>query len=914
SAFFVLAAVFIAGCTASGLDLEEILKTKDYVISFSLVPESGGTPVSAVPSAEKKINLALPSSWDITALKGEFALKPGASVEPAVESVANYTNQVEFTVSVPGAEPEVYTVIVRHYSANDKSIRSFVFSGITHPAAVITDSADGNTGTIEAGVPYGTDLTNLSAVVELAADSIDPLPGVARDYGDSEDDVFTVKSEDGESRLYTVTVTELPNTEAQITDIFVSGMTGFNQDGNAITVNLPFGTSVASIAPTFTLSDGASISPNTAQNFSTASDNSIDYTVTAADGTTKVDYTITMNVAKNDARLITGFTVDGAGAAVLALVKTTINDSADGATGTIALELPSGLSTTFKPAITFSGKSLDPAPASTNFSGAQTYTVEADNGSKRIYTVTVSNKTPEAVTLSGVTANGGRYNTATTLLTLNFNKNVTTLVKENITISGGAYTKGDLAKGSGNAWTLGISGGWAQGATVNVSAANPVGYTISDSTKTGIVLNQAPTQVEFRDVTADGSSADADTANLTLVFDKAVTGLASSGITLTPAGGVTGGALTGSGPSYNLAVSGISSNGLVVTVAPANEAYKFSPTTKTVTVFRKPVTVTYKAGGGTGADVSASVVPGESHTIQENTFTAPGGQVFLGWTLDGELRFPATKLNLSQDKTLTAAWTTLSVIDSAQLTNPDLMIKFGIKSEGYDSATITTADVKRTLATVSKHLKTGTANIALGDWIDIRNLKVAAGQYGGGFNRTSDTKLLVVGINSYNGKNGNTSRNHLVFHFEKTPVNYRMNSMPYSASAMRTYITTQFAEGLIESGVPLNNEGIVWTPKRAIGGISKYGGVETIEDVLFIPTRREIKNSDWSGENSGNSAFFSYYNSYERRKNGRGDWWFATTTNLGAEGYLMLSSRYPEDANEYNLSRGMGAIPAFTIN
>ena len=61
---------------------------------------------------------------------------------------------------------------------------------------------------------------------------------------------------------------------------------------------------------------------------------------------------------------------------------------------------------------------------------------------------------------------------------------------------------------------------------------------------------------------------------------------------------------------------------------------KFVPS-EAVAIILVPVqqnyTVTYKANGGTGNDVSVPVVGGEQYTIAANTFTPPTGQSFGGW-------------------------------------------------------------------------------------------------------------------------------------------------------------------------------------------------------------------------------------------------------------------------------------------
>lgn len=72
-----------------------------------------------------------------------------------------------------------------------------------------------------------------------------------------------------------------------------------DEETNNITVELPFGTDATALTPEFSISEGATISPEGAQDFSSP----VDYTVTGVDGTTEATYTVTVTIASgvNDA-------------------------------------------------------------------------------------------------------------------------------------------------------------------------------------------------------------------------------------------------------------------------------------------------------------------------------------------------------------------------------------------------------------------------------------------------------------------------------------------------------------------------------------------------------------------------------------------------------------------------------------
>jgi hypothetical protein len=735
-------------------------------------------------------------------------------------------------------------------------------------------------GAIAVSVPHGTNLNNLTAQIELAAPSITPLPGAARSY--SLPVAFTVYPEEGVPRVYTVTAAELPNTEVSIESISVNSMTGVTRsaDGQTITVSLPYGTNISSITPSFVLSMGAQISPAGAQNFATATDNAIVYTVRAANPSTTADYTVKMKVAANDAKRITGFGVAGVRAAIQAIIETMIDDTQN----KINVRLPSGLSKTFTPEIPYEGSSMTITPYANypvDFSSGKTYRVTAADGSTRDYTVSVSVKNPVAATLNGVVANGTPGGAATTQLTLNFSHNVTTLAVENITLEGGSYTKGALVKGTGNSWVLDISGNWAQSDMVTISAAgSPIGYSLSGSASAS--LNREPELATFSSVTANGSSGTATTA-LTLIFSKAIPGL---GVNLSAVdGSIIKGSVGGSSGTYTLTVSGIetAAASMSVTVTPAGTGYTFIPSSLDVTVFKKLSKITYKANGPSVADITTN--PLVSHTINDNSFTNTG-KVFKEWNTladgTGMIYHPAHIYTGSNDLTLYAIWLP---------DNANLATKFG------------TTGVAATFNAVAAYLRTtpkqagsgatmSVGAIKIGDYVTLPSLSVAVyGTQGSPITGLTNQKVKVVGINPYTNKNLNTAGAHLVFQFENIVTTRRIHSnanVSYSETELRRYLTPvggvtgsgNFYTGLVNAGVPAD---VFWAPMRVIG--AKNGGsTESLQDKVFLPTFYEVFGSNMGGEESGNQGRLSaYHDENSRKKSGAGiDWWWLASPFSGS--------------------------------
>ena len=177
--------------------------------------------------------------------------------------------------------------------------------------------------------------------------------------------------------------------EAANNDVLDNDITG-TIEGTEVTANVPYGTDVTALVPTVTVADGATVVPASgeAQDFT----DPVTYTVTAADGETTAEYTVTVSVAPADASTacdITGFVFQAAD-------NTALSSDVTGTvgTGTVDASVPFGTDrSALVPTITCSeGASVVPASGEArDFTGAVTYTVTAEDGATtQEYTVTVS--------------------------------------------------------------------------------------------------------------------------------------------------------------------------------------------------------------------------------------------------------------------------------------------------------------------------------------------------------------------------------------------------------------------------------------------------------------------------------------------------------------------------------------------
>jgi hypothetical protein len=191
-------------------------------------------------------------------------------------------------VSAPSANVQSYALIVYRGANPDKSVTDFQMTFPVSAAGMIDES----THTISVTVPYGTDVTAMTATASHSGASISPDPTEARNYAGPV--TYTISAVDGTTQSYTVTVNVASNTAREITAFYFDiGPKKYgvapgteagsgNMSGTSISVTVPYGTDVTAMTATVSHS-GASISPNPgeARNYA----GPVTYTVSAADGT-----------------------------------------------------------------------------------------------------------------------------------------------------------------------------------------------------------------------------------------------------------------------------------------------------------------------------------------------------------------------------------------------------------------------------------------------------------------------------------------------------------------------------------------------------------------------------------------------------------------------------------------------------
>lgn len=262
------------------------------IVSFALAEQTSEATISA---ENHTVSMEVAYGTDLTSLIPTITVSAGATISPS--GAQDFSQVVTYTVTAENeTATQAWSVTVTEAASNETDILTFELAAQTREATI---SAADHTVSIE--VANGTDLTDLEPTITVSAGA-SISPSGAQDF--SESVTYTVTAENGTATQdWSVTVTEAPSNATDILTFELAEQTGaaiIDATNHTIAVEVEFGTDLSSLEPTVTVSDGATLSPSGAQDFSGV----FTYTVTAEDEETSQEWVVTVTEAENEEVLV----------------------------------------------------------------------------------------------------------------------------------------------------------------------------------------------------------------------------------------------------------------------------------------------------------------------------------------------------------------------------------------------------------------------------------------------------------------------------------------------------------------------------------------------------------------------------------------------------------------------------------
>ncbi len=267
------------------------------------------------------VDVTVAQGTDVSSLIADFVLSDYATAnisgtaQTSGTTANDFTNPVTYTVvAQDGSEQDwTITVTISTEDNTEANITAYSFAEQTEAATITEPAFNGQNGTVDIEVAYGTDLSALVATFELSYGATADIAGTAQTSGTTANDfsntvTYTVTAEDGSTTAdWDVNVTVAENDQNDILSYSFAEQTGAaNIDANnhIVTIEVENGTDLTSLVATYTLSGDASakIGTTTQESGVTANDFSDDvvYTITAQNGDTQ-DWTIKVTEATETA-------------------------------------------------------------------------------------------------------------------------------------------------------------------------------------------------------------------------------------------------------------------------------------------------------------------------------------------------------------------------------------------------------------------------------------------------------------------------------------------------------------------------------------------------------------------------------------------------------------------------------------
>lgn len=392
----------IAGCGGGGgggTQYPRFAGGDNEIIEFSfpaaLNPSLPGDALGAISG--DAISVTVPHSAPLTGLVADYVTNSATvEVNGVVQNRGvtsnDFSSSVVYRVTADNGDTRDYSVTVTRAPSPEKAILAYSINGVD-------GNIDQDAGAITLDLPAGADRTSLVAFFSAVGKSVS-VDGAVQASGQTANDysnpvVYTVAAYDGSTRSYTVTVRVLPAPWKEITSFGfpVGNNPGIGTDvqgvigDSDISAVLPHGSDPTSLIASYSIT-GRSVHVNGVEQESGVTGNDFStplaYLVTAEDGGTR-EYTVTVSVAKSDAKSITSFRLDGE--------PGTIDETARG----IRVDMPRGKDlgrliadfVTTGVLVTVDGREQRSGVSANDFSRPVYYDVTADDGTTQRYTAEV---------------------------------------------------------------------------------------------------------------------------------------------------------------------------------------------------------------------------------------------------------------------------------------------------------------------------------------------------------------------------------------------------------------------------------------------------------------------------------------------------------------------------------------------
>lgn len=255
-----------------------ILSSEKELISFA-IEKDGKTYQGQIDHNSKMITIDIENLDLSSPIKPSIEIPSGAKIFPSPLTPQDFNENIEYTITAENGDSKTYTVKTTS-AKNDILNFSISFENNTYTAAI--DQTKNEITLITKGLEKHTSI--VPSLTYSTNATITPDPLLAQNFNNNIS--YTLTAKDGTQKKYDIIINNTPlSSDKKILQF------NFNIDGEmysgvidntALTINIETNRSVTNIQPILSISENATITPNSSntQNFN----NSVEYKITAEDG------------------------------------------------------------------------------------------------------------------------------------------------------------------------------------------------------------------------------------------------------------------------------------------------------------------------------------------------------------------------------------------------------------------------------------------------------------------------------------------------------------------------------------------------------------------------------------------------------------------------------------------------------
>ncbi|MFT5817343.1 MAG: hypothetical protein ACI95K_000824 [Lentimonas sp.] len=270
------------------------------------------TPASTGTITANSIDVYVPYGTSLANLTALFTTSDSATVSVLSTTQTSGVSPNDFSSAVSYLVVGQNTAYSKTYIVNvyvsDNQARDLLSFDIVTPAASGTiTSIDTATGTVQVHVPYGTTLDNLTAIyttsdsAQVYIDQTEQQSGITTSDFTNVVNYKVIAQDTNYSKTYAVTVSQLPNTAAELLYFSIQnpaaeGTITRDTTGGTVAISISTSTNLKNLIGLFTLSENATASVDGVLQESTVTvtdfSDDVKFIVTAEDATTSKIYII----------------------------------------------------------------------------------------------------------------------------------------------------------------------------------------------------------------------------------------------------------------------------------------------------------------------------------------------------------------------------------------------------------------------------------------------------------------------------------------------------------------------------------------------------------------------------------------------------------------------------------------------